>query len=172
MRTLYYIRHASLDLPARPISLSLAPRIPPLALTLVAGGLAWALARACPPLAFETWGHVWIAGVLFATGAASSGAGIVAFRKARTTVNPFTPHASSALVTSGIYRVTRNPMYLGFLCLLLGECLLLGNLAGLTVGPAFVGYLNRFQIVPEERALEARFGRDFQAYTARVRRWI
>jgi protein-S-isoprenylcysteine O-methyltransferase Ste14 len=72
----------------------------------------------------------------------------------------------------GVYRWTRNPMYLGMAVLLLAWGLWLANGAALAVISLFVAYLNRFQIAPEERALQARFGDEFTAYRARVRRWL
>lgn len=83
-----------------------------------------------------------------------------------------TPGGASSLVQGGIYRFTRNPMYLGFLLVLGGWAVLLAN--GLAfVGPlAFVAYLNRFQIGPEERALAGLFGPEYAKYRARVRRWV
>ena len=98
--------------------------------------------------------------------------GVVAFRQARTTVNPLAPELASALVVAGIYRYTRNPMYLGFLILLLGWAVFLENVAAFLVLPLFVLYMNRFQIEPEERALEALFGQEFVDYKQSVRRWI
>lgn len=79
---------------------------------------------------------------------------------------------ASALVTGGVYRWTRNPMYLGMAALLLAWGFWLANAGALAVISLFIAYLNRFQIAPEERALEARFGDEFTAYRARVRRWI
>jgi protein-S-isoprenylcysteine O-methyltransferase Ste14 len=106
-------------------------------------------------------------------GAVVCALGVAAFRRARTTVNPMKPSSSSALVVSGIYHRTRNPMYLGFALVLLGCWVVFSsNALGFTLLPAFVLYMNRFQIMPEERALEARFGREFVDYTRRVRRWI
>jgi protein-S-isoprenylcysteine O-methyltransferase Ste14 len=99
-------------------------------------------------------------------------AGIVEFRRARTTVNPLEPAAASALVRSGIYKLTRNPMYLGLALLLLGWGIFLSNPASLAVLFGFVAYMNRFQIIPEERALETLFGKDFAAYRDSVSRWI
>jgi protein-S-isoprenylcysteine O-methyltransferase Ste14 len=82
------------------------------------------------------------------------------------------PGTATALVVSGVYRITRNPMYLGFLLLLLAEIVWLANPVALLGAPAFVLYLNRFQIGPEEQALHAHFGPEFSNYAARVRRWI
>lgn len=93
------------------------------------------------------------------------------FHRARTTINPLKPQASSALVTHGIYGYSRNPMYLGMLTILCGWALYLGNLLALPCLPLFVAYLTRFQIVPEERVMARLFGRPFVDYCQRVRRW-
>jgi protein-S-isoprenylcysteine O-methyltransferase Ste14 len=97
---------------------------------------------------------------------------VVSFRRAKTTVNPMTPDAASSLVVSGIYRYTRNPMYLGFLLILTGWAALLSNMLALAVLPAFVVFMNRFQISPEERVLASLFPVDYAEYRARVRRWL
>ena len=83
-----------------------------------------------------------------------------------------TPESSSALVSGGVYRFTRNPMYLAMLCVLIGWALVVSNVAALVMLPLFVAYLNRFQIRPEERALHARFGAEFERYRDSVRRWL
>ncbi|KWT65470.1 putative protein-S-isoprenylcysteine methyltransferase [Comamonas testosteroni] len=110
--------------------------------------------------------------MLAALGAAFCIAGVWSFQRARTTVNPITPAASTTLVVSGIYRVTRNPMYLGFALLLLALAMYWGKLSGLLLVPLFMTYLQHFQIRPEERALQARFGALFAAYCRQVRRWL
>jgi protein-S-isoprenylcysteine O-methyltransferase Ste14 len=99
-------------------------------------------------------------------------AGVLAFRRARTTVNPTAPGAASSLVTGGVYRVTRNPMYVGFLCFLIGWGFYLTNLFSLIWVIIFMLYMTQFQIKPEERALAAVFKADFITYAARVRRWL
>jgi protein-S-isoprenylcysteine O-methyltransferase Ste14 len=109
---------------------------------------------------------------LMLIGVAICAAAIVSFRRARTTVNPMTPRSTTALVVSGLYRMTRNPMYLGFLLVLLGWALWLSDGLALLGVPAFVLYMNRFQIEPEERVLAELFGSEYAAYQARVRRWL
>jgi protein-S-isoprenylcysteine O-methyltransferase Ste14 len=153
-------------------SVNLSLRVPPLAVTACAAALGWIGARAFPGFTVELGARTWLAGVFGLLGIACSVLGVVSFRRARTTVNPMTPAATTALVVSGIYRVTRNPMYLGFLFLLLGEIAGLGNVVALLIVPVFVLYLNRFQIGPEENALRSLFGAEFEAYAHRVRRWI
>ena len=82
------------------------------------------------------------------------------------------PETASSIVTVGIYRFTRNPMYLGLAFALAGWAIYLANLAALLIVPIFVAYMTQFQIKPEERALLAKFGADFAAYMAAVRRWL
>jgi len=94
------------------------------------------------------------------------------FRLAKTTINPLDPSRASALVTVGIFRITRNPMYLSLLLLLIAYAVRLGSW-GEWLGPAlFAAYVTRFQIIPEERILAVKFGAAYLAYRSRTRRWI
>lgn len=147
-------------------------KIPPVAVALLTGAAMWLAASALPALDFPFPDKNVVAVILAVAGGIVAGLGVVSFRRARTTVNPLTPQAASSLVTAGIYRFTRNPMYLGMLLLLAAFAVFLANAAALIVLPVFVVYMNRFQITPEERALSAMFGPDFTAYTQRVRRWM
>ena len=114
----------------------------------------------------------WLAMVLVALGLVSGISGVVAFWRQRTTVNPHTPERTSALVTGGIYRLTRNPMYLGMALFLAAWALWLGQLTPWVGIGVYVGYLNRFQIAPEERMLAQKFGAAWEADRRRVRRWM
>lgn len=147
-------------------------RIPPPAVALITALAMWAVERWGPATAEpSTFGKA-AAAALALLGIAIDLAGLAAFRRARTTINPMKPGSSSSLVTGGIYRITRNPMYLGMLCLLLAWAAYLANHWAL-LGPVFfVAYITRFQIVPEERALRRLFGEDFERYATRVRRWL
>jgi protein-S-isoprenylcysteine O-methyltransferase Ste14 len=147
-------------------------KIPPVLLTILFASMMWLLALATPEVHVLKGVTIVVSAIAIVTGGLFALAGVIAFRNARTTVNPTTPEASSALVTSGVYRYTRNPMYLGLLLLLIGWGLFLANAFALTLTFAFVGYMNRFQIEPEERALEVLFGADFATYSTQVRRWI
>ena len=147
-------------------------KIPPLAVVVVMAILMWASALAAPTLALDIPGREVIALLLAGGGVAISISGVVSFRRAGTTVNPLKPEASSSLVSTGVYSVSRNPMYLGFLMLLLGWAIYVSNALAFAFVPAFVLYMNRFQIEPEEQALTSRFGQEFVAYTVRVRRWL
>lgn len=94
------------------------------------------------------------------------------FRKASTTVNPLLPEESSKLVTSGIYKYSRNPMYIGFFLFLLAWAILLGSLVTLLVLPIYVLLITKVQIVPEEVILEEKFQNEYRQYKSNVRRWI
>ncbi len=147
-------------------------KFPPPAVVLVVGALMWLAARALPMPGFEFPGRGQFAAGFAIAGTIMAAAGVVSFRRAKTTVNPMTPASSSSLVVSGIYKRTRNPMYLGFLLVLLGWAIFLSNVIAFLGLPAYVLYMNRYQIEPEERALAALFGVAFAAYRARVRRWL
>jgi protein-S-isoprenylcysteine O-methyltransferase Ste14 len=99
-------------------------------------------------------------------------AGLAAFRRARTTVNPLQPDRASALVSAGIYRYTRNPMYLALAMALLAWGLWLGHAVAPCGVAIFVAWMNRYQIAPEERALAGLFGAEFERYRREVRRWL
>lgn len=136
----------------------------------------WLLARALP--AAQLWSvGAYPFGVGAALGLALAGglialAGVWEFRRARTTINPLAPQRASALVQTGVFGLTRNPMYLGMLMVLIGWAAYLGNAASLLALPLFVWLLNTLQIKPEERILKQRFGEHFVRYAARVRRWV
>lgn len=147
-------------------------RVPPPAVGLVFAGAMLAMARLVPGLSFALPGRRFVVAALVALGVAMALAGVVAFRRQRTTMNPLTPGAASSVVTGGVYRLSRNPMYLGFLMALAGWALYLSNAASVLLLAGFAAYLTRYQIKPEERALLAKFGPEFAQYLARVRRWV
>lgn len=98
--------------------------------------------------------------------------GLSEFRRARTTTSPTHPENASAIVTEGIYAKTRNPMYLGLQCVLLGWAIFQGNLFAILVALCFAPYMTAFQIKPEEDVLEEHFGEEYLKYKRKVRRWI
>ena len=110
--------------------------------------------------------------VLLVCGGILGAAGVASFMARRTTLHPNHPERASTLVTTGIYRVTRNPMYLGLACLLGAYGAHVRHPAVAVALLFFIGFITRFQIVPEERALKARFGAAYDAYAAHVRRWL
>lgn len=143
-----------------------------MALVLLLGAAMWGVARFVPATGFSMPGASFVAAAVTLLGAAIAVAGVVSFRRARTTVNPMRPVAASSLVVAGIYRRTRNPMYVGMLLALLGWAVFLGNALALVVAFVFVPLMNRLQIAPEERALALRFGPAFEDYRRSVRRWL
>ncbi len=113
-----------------------------------------------------------VAVIVAAIGVMIETVGIAAFVRQKTTVNPLRPERANSLVISGLYRHSRNPMYLGMAFLLCGWALYLGTLSVLVIVPAFIWVLTEVQIKHEEVALEALFGEDYRAYMQRVRRWL
>jgi protein-S-isoprenylcysteine O-methyltransferase Ste14 len=99
-------------------------------------------------------------------------AALTLFLRAGTTVNPLRPEATSTLVVTGVYRLTRNPMYLGLTCLLAAWGLYLSSMVALVGIPVFMMLVTQFQIRPEEQALEACYGEAFRRYRSRTRRWL
>lgn len=113
-----------------------------------------------------------LAAVVAVAGLTIEGFGGLELIRRRTTVNPLEPCDASNLVTSGVYRFTRNPIYVGDLLLLVGWGLYLANPLAILLAWLFVPYISRFQIVPEERALGELFGLAYEDYKTRVRRWV
>lgn len=147
-------------------------KIPPLVLVSVLALVMWFAAAYTPGWPGVEPLQTWLPRGLLAAGALLMAMGAVAFRQHHTTVDPTRPDNASALVTSGVYRVTRNPMYLGMLLVLLAWGVALKSPVALLVVAGFVLYMNRFQISPEERALRTRFGKAFDDYCRGVRRWL
>jgi protein-S-isoprenylcysteine O-methyltransferase Ste14 len=147
-------------------------RIPPLALVSAAAVAIALVSVYVPLLRIPVPGHKYAAAALLFVGLMVALVGVVQFRRARTTVDPMSPHKASALVSSGLFRWSRNPMYLGMAVALLGLAAWASSLAGYLLVLAFCWYLTLFQIIPEERALLATFGPQFAQYMAEVRRWV
>ena len=150
----------------------MALKIPPLLLMLLFMLLAWLLAPLLPDAVWVLPLQRQFSLLLALIGVTVCGAGVIRFRLLGTTMNPVNLAATSKLVTDGIYRFSRNPMYLGFLLLLVAWSLYLQPFLVLLAPPAFVLYMNRFQIRIEEQALVARFGDVYVDYRQRVRRWL
>ena len=147
-------------------------KIPPVALFVVFVLIMWAASAVFSATSFPLPGALVVAFVFTFAGAGIAVAGVSAFRRHDTTVNPMKPETTASVVIVGIYRFTRNPMYLGLTFVLVGWAMYLTNLVALLLVPAFVAYMTQFQIKPEERALLAKFGPSFAGYMLAVRRWI
>jgi len=148
------------------------PLAPPPLQGLIAAGAIWLTDSLLPEARIAFPGQAWIALGCGAVGLSLDLSSILAFFRVRTTVNPLAPERSSRLVTTGFYRFTRNPMYLGLLLLLTGWTVWLGNPLGGIWLAAFVGCVTVLQIHHEEAALRRTFGAEFDAYCRKVRRWL
>jgi len=146
--------------------------IPP---PVVAGGIALAMWFVSPGSLL--WSDMlrprgFVALVLVIAGLVFDLLALLAFLRARTSINPLRPHRASVLITHGVYRLTRNPMYVGLLCYLTAWAVFLATPWALAGPCLFVVTMNRFQIAPEERVMREKFGKEFEGYAARVRRWL
>lgn len=150
-------------------------KLPPAVVWGLCALLMYLTAQSVPKLAIERAPlplQLVLAAVLALVGIGIMGAGVFALYQARTTPNPLAPHTTRWLVTTGVYRYSRNPIYLGMLCCLLAWAVWLAHLLALVYVWLFAVYLTRFQIKPEERALRQKFGEAYEAYARSVRRWI
>jgi protein-S-isoprenylcysteine O-methyltransferase Ste14 len=147
-------------------------KVPPLALCAVFAVVIVALGYFAPSANAPYPGHRIVAVALLLTGVAVALVGVAQFRKAKTSVNPMVPSRASSIVASGVFRISRNPMYVGMALALLGFSTWHSTLPGYILVPLFCLYMTKFQIKPEERALLAQFGSEFSAYMAKVRRWV
>jgi len=147
-------------------------KVPPPVLALLLGLLMWLASSLVAPVEMPFGLRVGVALVLASVGLVFGLAGMVSFWRAKTTINPTRPTATSSLVTSGAFCFTRNPMYLSLLLYLFAWAAYLSNLLALLFVPVYVLYINEFQIKPEERVLSSLFGPEYAAYKGRVRRWL
>jgi protein-S-isoprenylcysteine O-methyltransferase Ste14 len=147
-------------------------KIPPLLLVIIFATLMWIFHSFFEKTLFSENIAITLLFLFEISGLVIILMGVLAFKKLQTTVNPTTPEATSSLVKTGIYTITRNPMYVGMLCCLIGWGLYLGNPNSVIFIIGFILYINRFQIKPEEKMLINMFGQEFIDYCASVRRWI
>ena len=147
-------------------------RIPPPIYMIVFGVLMWFVSRSSYALIVDIPFRKTAAGILFLAAIAIDVIAIRQFNASSTTINPYRANKSSALVTHGIYRYTRNPMYVGMLLMLCGWGLILESVSNILLIAAFVITITLAQIRHEEEALESLFPDDFEAYRRKVRRWI
>ena len=147
-------------------------KIPPPVVALLVGIAMWVASRTGPSIDLPFLIRAVTAIAIAMLGGGISFAGDMSFRRAKTTVNPMRPEKASSLVTSGIYRFTRNPMYLGLLLIVIAWAVFLSSPWALAGPVAFVLYVGRFQITPEERALSTKFGAEYSSYKSQVRRWL
>jgi protein-S-isoprenylcysteine O-methyltransferase Ste14 len=151
---------------------ALEHRIPPPVVAVLIAAAMWGVSALRPSLPLAPAIRQWAAVALAVAGVSFDALGLLAFFRSKTTVNPLHPGKASALVTGGVYRVTRNPMYVGLVLLLTAWAVYLSSLWAFLGPVLFVLYINRFQIAPEERVLGSLFGEEYARYAARVRRWL
>ena len=151
---------------------SLEVKVPPPVVALLFGLLMWLASMMVAAVEVPFGVRLGAAVALASVGLSFGSAAMLSFVRARTTMNPTKPSATSSLVTGGVFRLTRNPMYLSLLLYLLAWAAYLANWLSALLVPVFVVYINEFQIKPEERALSSLFGPEYAAYKERVRRWL
>ena len=151
---------------------SLELKIPPVAQVIVTAAAMYGVSKVAPALKFSFKGSAAVAVGLGAIGLGSAILGVTQFRKAQTTPNPQALEKVSSLVTSGVYQYSRNPMYVGLVLVLFSWALYLSHFLAFVLLPIFILYMTRFQIQPEERMLAQKFGKTYQTYKAKVRRWL
>ena len=147
-------------------------KIPPPLVMIIFGGLMYLLDRFLPVGEFDFFGRKWMLYFLAVLGLLVMVFALFQFARAKTTTNPLNPEKANSLVNHGIYRYTRNPMYLGMLLFLIAFGLHLGNAFNTLLAAGFVYYMNHFQIKGEEAALTKKFGKKYQLYCKAVRRWF
>lgn len=147
-------------------------RVPPPLVGLITAGSMWLAATVFSGLSLSIPGAPVWAVMLVLLGIGCDLSALFSFYRNRTSASPFNPDGTRMIVTSGIYRFSRNPMYLGMLLMLAGWAVFLGNPIALLGLPLFILYMNRFQIGPEERILQEKFGAPYRQYLQQVRRWF
>ena len=152
--------------------MNLELKIPPPIVALCSAVLMWGIAKMLPAQSFDFNARKLCALLILIIGLTIDILALMKFRRTKTTVNPMQPQQTSELVTIGIYRLSRNPMYLGLLLVLTSWGIYLSNFLVLAVLPLFIFYITKFQIIPEERVMWEKFGESFQDYKQSVRRWI
>lgn len=147
-------------------------KIPPPLVALLCVAVMWPLSRITPTLGLTKDIRWLLTGLFVLIGVSFDLRGLLVFFQARTSINPMKPHQASSLVVSGVYRRTRNPMYVGLACMLVAFSIFLDAPMALIGVAAFLGYITRFQIQPEESALLQKFGNAYRDYCQQVPRWL
>ena len=147
-------------------------KVPPPLLGFIAAVFIWLAAYLLPSLTMELPLRLLLALLFFSTGLGIDLISVFSFFKAGTTVNPMSPDKTQTLVTNGMFKFSRNPMYLGMLLMLIGWAIWNGNVVGILPILFFVFAINQLQIKPEENTLQHKFGAEYERYKNRVRRWI
>jgi protein-S-isoprenylcysteine O-methyltransferase Ste14 len=147
-------------------------KIPPPLVALIIAAAMWGLSKFTSILVLTALVKYSLVIIFVLIGIFFALSGVISFRLAKTTVNPLKPDTASSLVTSGIYQFTRNPMYVGFVAFLFAWAIFLGTVWGVALIAAYIAYIQRFQITPEESALTKLFKDEFVDYKTQVRPWL
>ena len=147
-------------------------KIPPVLQVIIFAGLIYLTSINFSRLEYSYHISLYLGLFLLLLGIGIAISGVLEFRLSSTTVDPRYPDKTSSLVDTGVYRFTRNPMYLGMLLSLLSIVVYFGSLISILWCLSFILYMNQFQIKPEEKMLKEIFGSDYLDYLQRVRRWI
>ncbi|WP_281540424.1 methyltransferase family protein [Maribacter aestuarii] len=147
-------------------------KLPPALVVFIFAFAMYLLSRFLPFGYFDFFGRLLLAKILTGTAIVILCVSLIQFFKSKTTIDPTAPAKSKKLVTNGFYKFSRNPMYLAMLLLLLALGLKFGNAFNVLLAAGFVSFMNRFQIIPEERMLLEKFGREFKDYCTITRRWF
>ncbi len=145
-------------------------KIPPPIVTLVSALLIFFSKELFPNYTFDYQSTLSIG--IFISGLMILISAVSLFKKKETTVNPMSPEKASSLVVDGVFKYTRNPMYLGMSVVLLSISIQFNLIGGLLIVCLFVAYITAFQIIPEEEAMEENFGQDYLLFKKNTRRWI
>ena len=147
-------------------------KIPPPFYMLLTAGSMWLLDRILPiaELIHSPWNRLGYLAIIVAL--FTDGTSLLQFLRSHTTMNPIRPEKAQKLVTTGMYRITRNPMYVGLLFLLIGWGILLGSFTPFLLLPVFIILITTQQIIPEERILEEKFGLEYRDYKKSTNRWF
>jgi len=145
--------------------------IPPVLVLILFALVMWLISVISPPCSFEKL-HVLTPSLIIIVGLCLISLSSITLLRHRTTLDPRKPEQATVLIQNGLYRYCRNPIYLGLSLILLGWGLYLSNFLGLLLVAGFIGYINRFQIKPEEKLLGLKFGDAYKTYKHNVRRWV
>jgi len=147
-------------------------KVIPVVQVIIAVLLMIVLSKLWPELILNWPAHKQIAILLFSLAIVVGISAIISFKRHKTTVNPTKPEASTSIVSSGVYSLSRNPMYLAMLISLISVAYYLQHITALPVILIFIAYMTRFQIIPEEKVLTKIFSQQYLDYQSRVRRWL
>ena len=145
-------------------------KIPPPIVTLVFGLCIYLSKSFFPEFSFSILSSLSI--ISFIVGISVLVTAIISFKNHETTVNPISIEKASSLVVTGIFKYSRNPMYLGMSFILLGLTLKYNLIGGLIFTGLFMLFITIFQIKPEETAMEKLFDQEWKDYVSNVRRWL